>query len=75
MIGPFQEQDGAVSMRRILACFFAAAAVPLGIIAIPSGAWFDFIPCMVCVLACLLLLFFTTWTDVATIVAAWKGKA
>ena len=74
MTGPFQESDGAISMRRILALFFALASVPLGVIAIPSGAWFNFIPCAVCVVACLLLLFFTTWADVASIIKSVKGK-
>ncbi|HPB65678.1 MAG TPA: hypothetical protein PLW80_03900 [Spirochaetales bacterium] len=74
MVGPFQEADGAVSMRRILALFFALAAVALGVAAIPGApGWYVFIPTILCVGACLLLLFFTTWADVATIVASWKG--
>jgi len=73
MIGPFQEADGAVSMRRILALFFSIASVPLGIIAIPAGAWYDFIPFMISVTATLLLLFFTTWADVTELAGKIKG--
>lgn len=74
MIGPFQEADGSVSMRRILALFFALASVALSAVAIPGApGWYVFIPAGLCVIACLLLLFFTTWTDVAEIAKAWKG--
>lgn len=75
MVGPFQESDGAVSMRRILAAYFAIAAVALAVVAIPNApGWYVFIPSMLCVVACLLLMFFTTWEDVKGIVSAFKGK-
>lgn len=70
----FQEAEGVTSMRRVLAAFFAVAAIPLGIIAIPSRDWFAFIPCGGCIVATLLLLFFTTWSDVAGAVEKLKGK-
>lgn len=75
MTGPFQEQDGSVSMRRILAFFFALASVALAAVAIPGApGWYVFIPAGLCVVACLLLLFFTTWADVAEIIKSVKGK-
>lgn len=74
MIGPFQETDGAVSMRRILAAFFSLAAVALGAIAIPGApGWYVFIPSGLCLAGALLLMFFTTWEDIKGIVTAAKG--
>ena len=74
-IGPFQETDGAISMRRILAFFFALASVALAAVAIPNApGWYVFIPAMICVAACLLLLFFTTWNDITVALQVWKGK-
>jgi fatty acid desaturase len=76
MIGPFQEADGAVSMRRILATFFSLAAVALGAMAIPNApGWYVFIPSALCLVGALLLMFFTTWEDVSSIISAIKGKA
>ena len=69
----FQEAEGVTSIRRVLAAFFAVSAIPLGIIAIPSTEWFAFIPCGGCLVAVLMLLFFTTWSDVAGAVAKIKG--
>ena len=64
---------GPVSMRRVLAAFFSLAAVALGAVAIPGApGWYVFIPSALCVVAALLLMFFTTWSDVAAIVAAIK---
>lgn len=75
MVGPFQETDGSVSMRRILAAFFSLAAVALGAVAIPnSPGWYVFIPSGLCLVGALLLMFFTTWADVAEIISAAKGK-
>lgn len=76
MLSMFREggPGAPVSMRRVLAFFFAILSIPLGIIAIPYGAWQVFIPFGVCVLACLLLLFFTTWADITEIIKAAKEK-
>jgi len=72
-IGPFQEADGAVSMRRILAAFFSLAAVALGGYAIPVAmGWWVFIPSALCLVGVLLLMFFTTWSDVAGLISASK---
>jgi hypothetical protein len=63
------------SIRRILATFFALAAVVLGVLAFKYAAsgWFVFIPSGLCIVAVLLLLFFTTWADVAEVVSKVKG--
>lgn len=74
-VGPFQEADGAVSMRRILAAYFSLSAVALGVLAIPNApGWYVFIPSGLCLVAALMLMFFTTWADIAEIAKAWKGK-
>lgn len=73
-IGMFHEADGSISMRRVLAFFFAiAAACIFGV-----GAFNASMPAVyggiALVSTVLLLLFFTTWESVAEIIAAWKGK-
>jgi fatty acid desaturase len=68
---------GPVSARRVLAFALTAAAVALFVMAIlfaPQYGWAVFIPGIACLAGALLLLFFTTWGDVAAIAAAWKGK-
>jgi hypothetical protein len=64
-------------MRRVLAFILALSAVALFIVAIicaPQYGWAVFIPGIAALVGALLLLFFTTWTDVAVAAAAWKGK-
>lgn len=74
-VGPFQEADGSISMRRILAAFFAIASVALGWRGIgASGAWTVFIPSLGSMVASLLCLFFTTWEAISTLAATIKGK-
>jgi len=76
MIGPFQEADGAVSMRRILAaiCFPIAGFLYALAFQFSAAGWAVFIPGTTFLLAGLVLLFFTTWADVAQIVKAAKGE-
>jgi len=64
-----------VSMRRVLAAFFALAFVALAVLALPYAAsgWFVFAPAALCVIAVLFLLFFTTWGEVAMAARALKG--
>ena len=68
-------QKGPVSARRVLAAYFAALTPFLFTVAIleAPATWYAYIPGAICVLASLLLLFFTTWTDVAAVVSAAKG--
>jgi len=63
------------SIRRILATFFALAAVVLFSLALPITAWPAALPGALCLGASMLLLFFTTWADVTGLVKAIKDKA
>jgi hypothetical protein len=61
------------SIRRILASFFALAAVALFAQAQPVSSWTGALPGGLCLAACVILLFFTTWADVAAVVRAARG--
>ncbi len=67
---------GPVSLRRVLAAFFAVAAVAVVIVALVMGADWKAVAVAVGVpiVAVLVLLFFTTWSDVATVVALIRRK-
>ena len=58
---------GQVSMRRVLAAFFAAMSIPTEAIALYFQLPWQSIACVagIPVVAVLLLLFFTTWNDIA----------
>jgi hypothetical protein len=76
IIGPLQESDGSWSLRRCLATAFCGLAgwlLDRGFAHIDKG-WIAFIPGGICVLAALLLLFFTTWADITELVGAITGK-
>lgn len=68
---------GPVSLRRVLAAFLALAGVALCTFSILKGsAWqVTAIALGGPVGASIILLFFTTWSDVAAIVKAVKGAA
>jgi len=68
-------KPGPVSVRRVLAFILALVAVCLfggGFFFIEKGSWYVFIPGIACLAGMLLLLFFTTWTDVAEVAKAVK---
>lgn len=69
-------RPGPLSLRRILAAWFAVLAPVLFAMALrhAQAGWIVFLPGGVCVLAALLLLFFTTWADVAALVSAAKAR-
>lgn len=71
----FKEADGLVSMRRVLAFIFALVSVVAGLIALLSGAVWQVV--LVCfgtpLLGTIILLFFTSWSDVAGVISAVKG--
>lgn len=72
----FKETDGEWSMRRVLAFLFGLTAIGSGITSlILRGVW-QVVACAFGVpgLICLLLLFFTTWSDVSDIAKALKEK-
>jgi hypothetical protein len=76
MIGPFQEADGAVSMRRILAVLFAIFSLACYAVGFKYSmvGWWAFIPGASFELGSLLLLFFTTWADIAEVIGKAKGE-
>lgn len=74
MIGPFQEDSGAVSMRRVLAFFFSLVAVPVLVIGAVAGTMAGVYAGLGLVVAVIVLLFFTTWTDLAEAAKIAKGK-
>ena len=63
---------GPVSMRRVLAFLLAVVAVGLfiGGFFIEKEGWYAFVPGIACLCGSLLLLFFTTWADIAEIAKA-----
>ncbi len=75
LIWPWMESDRSVSMRRCLAAFFAVLSSPLFYLAFKWSAngWYVFIPGIVCVIAALILLFFTTWAEITEMIKAVKG--
>lgn len=64
---PINGKPGPVSIRRVLALFFAVAAIGLfwGAFTFSATGWFVFVPGIACLAAVLLLLFFTTWADIS----------
>jgi hypothetical protein len=73
MIGPFQEADGSISMRRVLAAFaflVGAACLILGtitktLVGVYAGG--------VCLVAVLILLGLTTISDIKGVIASVRG--
>ncbi|MCQ2585603.1 MAG: hypothetical protein MJ185_08425 [Treponema sp.] len=72
----FKENDGQWSMRRVLAFLFALASIGCGITSLILKAVWQVIACAFGIpgIISIILLFFTTWTDVSTVVNAVKGK-
>ena len=73
----FEESQGVWSIRRVLAAVLVAAAIAAIICGIDfnvtwqviaAGAGFP-------LLAAVLLLFFTTWSDIESVISAAKGKS
>jgi hypothetical protein len=58
----------------VLAFIFGFAAIGLfiGGLFFPAFSWYAFIPGISCLAGALLLLFFTTWSDIAEIAKALK---
>lgn len=71
----FCEEEGVLSCRRVLAFIFGLAGIITGTISvILNASWqTSLIAFGVPMLACILLLLFTTWTEVAHFASAIKG--
>ena len=73
---PVDGKPGPVSMRRVLAFLLvlAAAGLFVGGFWYEKDKWYVFIPGIACLVGALLLLFFTTWEDIAEIARSIKKK-
>ena len=67
-------RPGPVSMRRVLAFLLVLAAIGvfIGAFFFAEHSWYVFIPGIACLAGALLLLFFTTWNDIAEIAKVLK---
>ena len=72
----FKESDGLWSMRRVLAFLFALTSIGCGIASLVLKSGWQTVACAFGAPGAIsiLLLFFTTWTDVSAVVNAVKGK-
>ena len=70
----FHEEEGVFSMRRVLAFILALVSIALGTVTILLKSEWQVVACAIGIplLATVLLLFFTTWGDVASVVKAVK---
>lgn len=71
----FKEENGLVSMRRVLAFIFAIVSIVAGFTALflSSGWQVVLVSFGVPLFGAIILLFFTTWTDVSGVISAVKG--
>jgi hypothetical protein len=76
IIWPWMEADRSVSLRRCMAILFGFCAPVLLYIGFQyiSVGWIAFMPGTICILAVLILAFFTTWADITELIkAAFRG--
>ena len=68
----FKEENGQGSMRRTLAFIFAIASIPFSVAALffSDNGWIVFIPGLAFIGAAIILLFFTTWADIKSVIEA-----
>lgn len=72
--GAFEEQDGATSMRRALAALYALSSLAWYVgAAFYGGGMPAFYSGLACSLAAIILLFFTTWSDLSAAMSAARG--
>ena len=71
-MGIFEESDKIFSMRRVLAFLFALVSVIAGLMCIEKGESWQAIAVAfgIPALTSILLMFFTTWQDVARVAAS-----
>ncbi len=75
MFTVFKEPNGQWSMRRTLAFIFSVVAVVASVLMVINQSDFKLALAIICplLITVLLLLFFTTWSDVARVVKVAKG--
>lgn len=73
-INIFQEEDGCYSMRRVLACVLTMASVVNMVLSLTNQAEWHIVACagIIPLAGALILLFFTTWADIAGLVSSIK---
>lgn len=73
-VGFWQEADGSLSLRRLLATFFSVCFLILSVMAIWSeqAGWYVYIPAVASLVAVVVILFFTTWSDLKDTIGAIK---
>jgi hypothetical protein len=73
---PIDGKPGPVSIRRVLALFFSLASIALfwAAFTFSAAGWFVFVPGIACLVAVLLLLFFTTWSDITELAGKIGGR-
>jgi hypothetical protein len=75
--GFFHESDGSLSMRRLLAFWFALLAPAAFAFAFryADKGWWVFLPGSVFIGAALVCVFFTTWSDITELIKGALGKS
>jgi hypothetical protein len=70
----FHETEGVFSMRRVLAFILAIVSIGLGVVTVLLKSEWQVVACAIGIplLGTVMLLFFTTWGDVASVVKAVK---
>lgn len=70
-----EAMDGPYSMRRTLAFLLVIASIGLSLVSLRYAqyGWVVFIPSGLFLIASIVLLFFTTWTDITALVSAAKN--
>lgn len=74
MTGPLQEQDGAYSIRRLLALIFGASIPPVVTIGVVWQSMIAVWGALVLLIGVLVLLGYTTMADIKAIVGKVRGK-
>jgi hypothetical protein len=71
----FEEEKGVWSIRRVLAMVLVCAAIMAAVLCIVKMLPWQFVLAVVGVflLAAIIILFFTTWSDIAKVTAAVRG--
>ena len=76
-MGIFEETKNSFSMRRVLAFMFAIVSFVAGLMCIYKGESWQAIAVAfgIPALTSILLLFFTTWTDIAQVTGNFTGNS
>jgi LDH2 family malate/lactate/ureidoglycolate dehydrogenase len=76
MLSMFKEDiDGPYSIRRILAFILSISSIGISVVSLNYAryGWIVFLPPAMFLIASIVLLFFTTWTDITALISATKN--